>query len=375
MLDKIKLYKEIELNTSKFSKKFRYKRKFVDPKIDIETGEVIKDGYNVEHYIYNKDGISIKYIVSSKKLCVQGRLVNILENRNLVSNISDYILLTETNELSVISNLEQFKNTSYNYIKSCNHIIDKVNKKIQELIGIEVNIEEFIPTEIEVSFNIFNIINTGNYIELFNLIYVSRKNNNYKNYVLENNLSSKTSFYVKTKSSYKNNKNRLYTVNFYDKRDQLEYLKCNGIKSSNVLDESAILANNVLRLEVQLYYEELKKRNKIFKYYLDINNCIEVIIKKYKQFISRNESLNFYSYKYAKQIIEQTTKLDSKKKKSLLNYIKEKYSHNKKHSDVTVSKYNKMLENLGIHPYFIPTKWKIDYLESPINIIKRTYNI
>ena len=375
MIDKIELCKVIDLNKELFNSKFRYVNKTIDPKIDKDTGEVKRPGYKTEYYIYHHNGLVIRYIIPSRKLCIEGRLVNVLKERTLFSNLSDYILDKESNKLITISNQNHFNNQAYDYRETCSYIVNKVNNLIESLIDIPVDIREFIAKEIEVSFNLFNIEYVGYYIELFNLIFTSKERKNHKNYVLEKNLPHETSFYVKRLSSYKENKKDSYAVNFYNKQNQLEYLKSEEKKNSKILDESIKLAKNLLRLEVQLHGEELNKRENTFNYYLDINNCLDEIIRKYRQFISRNENLNFYSYDRAKKIIEETNLLNENNKKLLLKHIKEKYAYNKKHNPNTITKYNKMLKILGIDPFFIPTKWKIDYLESPINIIKRVYNI
>lgn len=50
--------------------------------------------------------------------------------------------------------------------------------------------------------------------------------------------------------------------------------------------------------------------------------------------------------------------------------MENKYIFNKKFSTLTESKYKGLLAKLGIHYYFIPTKWNIEYLESPITMLK-----
>lgn len=130
------------------------------------------------------------------------------------------------------------------------------------------------------------------------------------------------------------------------------------------------LAENTLRLEVKLGYKDLKKTTKKFKQFLDIDFCADIVINKYKAFISRDETLDFYSYKKAKAIIKDTDSLSKSDKKNLLNYIEDKHRFNKKFSVQTENKYRGLLAKLGIHYYFIPTKWNIEYLESPINILR-----
>lgn len=179
-----------------------------------------------------------------------------------------------------------------------------------------------------------------------------------------------SSFYVKSKSNYTKNTNDSYTLNFYNKLDQLQYLEKNPKNNTNVTLRDKILAENTLRLEVKLGYKDLKKTTKKFKQFLDIDFCADIVISKYKSFISKDETLDFYSYKRAKEIIKDTDRLSKSDKKNLLSYMENKYRFNKKFSAQTESKYRGLLVKLGIHHYFIPTKWNIDYLESPITMLK-----
>ena len=135
------------------------------------------------------------------------------------------------------------------------------------------------------------------------------------------------------------------------------------------------MSKNVLRLEVQAYSKELSKRDRRFKSYLDINTCLNIVVKKYKQFICNNENADFYSYTGAKKIIELSELLSNKDKVKLLKYIKDKHQSNKKFSETKERTYKNLLLKLNIHPHFIPSKWNIDYLESPIKILKQQYNL
>ena len=208
----------------------------------------------------------------------------------------------------------------------------------------------------------------------FSLIFDKKNDGRYKNFVKEMGLAKDTSFYVKAKSQYKKKTKTAYTINFYNKANQLETLEKNPKNKANITFEDKWLSKNVLRLEVQLGYQELKKTSKEFRDFLDIVFCQSIIVQKYRYFISINETIDFYSYQAAKKIINETDKLKENDKKSLLNYIQEKHQHNKSFSSQTERKYNKMLESLGIHWCFIPTKWGIDYLESPIKLLNKKVN-
>lgn len=398
MIDRIRIYREIDLDTSKFSEKFKYEYIKVEPKIDIETGKILREGYTIDRYIYKHNALAIIYSMKTGRLYVLGRLPNISTAKDLVHNLDDFIVgvpkLDRLNiksvertanelcaeavynvddELEFQDQFEEEVEEEYVY-EDLNSIIKKVNDKIHGLTGVRgLNIIDFSIASIEVSFNIFNVENVDRYIELFNLIFKDKNDKRYKNYALENNKELYSSFYVKSNLNYKNNTNNSYTINFYNKLNQLEYLNKktkNNSKVIKVTNRDKRLAENVLRLEVKLGYESLKKTSKKFKEFLDIDFCEKIIIDKYKYFISKDdELLDFYSYKKAKDIIINTDDLDKLEKKNLLNYMEKKFKCNKNFSYQTERKYKKILGQLGIHYHFIPTRWDIEHLKNPISML------
>lgn len=375
MIDKVKIYHKKELDASKFSFKLKHTFKEVSAKIDSETGEIITDGYTINKYIYSHNGLEISYSPISHKLIIEGRLVNILNNRNLVCNITDYSLDKLTNQLVPITNLVAFSNKEYSYLDTSSLIISKVNDKLYELTGVKLDISNFKTYLVETSFNIFNTEHPNLYIRLFNEIFNSKKQKRHTSHVKEYNLSDDTSFYIKPKSTYEKNKKTSYAINFYDKYNQLNNYKNKPDNKIVIHNYDLQFAKNILRLEVQAYNLELSKHGKTFKTYLNINNCLNIVINKYRSFICLNEDADFYSYRAAKNVIELSEVLSSKEKGKLLEYIKDKYKSNKKFSDTKERTYRNLLLKLNIHPYFIPTKWGIDYLESPIKILRKQYNL
>ena len=282
MIDKIRIYKKIDLDVTKFSNKFKHDYREVPRKIDMETGEVF-DEYIVDRYIYENNGLSIIYSMSTKKLRVEGRLPNISMTRNLVHNLDDFIVgqekivkseieqvevdaetLCENVEYDIDDNLIfpdqwiEIEHEEYVY-EHLDSMLYKVNKKIHELTSEKLDIEEFEVTYIEVTFNVFDVDYVGRYIELFNLIFKHKNDKRYKNYTLETDKPLYSSFYVKSNSNYTKNTNDSYTVNFYNKLDQLEYLERNPKNKSKVTLRDKRLADGVLSLEVQLGYKDLKK--------------------------------------------------------------------------------------------------------------------
>lgn len=375
MLDKINLRYKINLDTSKFSGKFKHILVPVAPSIDSETGEILHEAYTIDKYIYRHNGLRFSYSRHFRILTIEGRLVNILKNRNLVCNITDYSINETINQLVPIVSSVGFCNSNYSYRNTCSLIIEEVNNKLYELTGRQLDISNFKTYLVEVSFNLFNVEHPNLYIKLFNRIFNNENKKNHKNYVKEQGFSDETSFYVKTKSTYKKNINTNYTVNFYDKHNQLNYCKNKPDNKVTVHDYDLDISKNVLRLEVQAYSKELSKRDRSFKSYLDIYTCLSIIIKKYNQFICMNENADFYSYAGAKKMIELNKYLSNKDKSKLLEYIRDKYASKKKFSDTKERKYKNLLLQLNIHPYFIPSKWNIDYLESPIKILKNQYKL
>lgn len=211
-------------------------------------------------------------------------------------------------------------------------IIEKVNEHllyyslnylVSSLLGTrpgEVDIRNFKVENIEICFNVWLKNNyVKQYIEFFNLIFKDKADKRYKNFALEQGKDIDTSFYVKSSVQYRDNLNTNYVVNFYNKYNQLENLKDEG---SKITKDELERAEGLLRLEIQLYYIAIKdicnrhKLDKQFNSFLDIELCLDI--------------------------------------------LKEKY--------------NKMLNRLKIHQYFIPTRFKIDYMKSPIRLLNQKLN-
>jgi hypothetical protein len=219
----------------------------------------------------------------------------------------------------------------------------------------------------------------------------------YKNFTFEKDRPLYSSFYIKSNSQYEKNINTTYTVNFYNKYDQicnelnkyyaaidkeakrLSHLKNKkGFKSKIPVAlpfsvEDFTKSKNDLRLEVKCFYERLSKiskKNSIsnkerpFSDFINIDLSMNEVTSVYESFIG-DKDLDFYSYAAAKKKIEES---DGKTLK-FLKFIKGFSRKPKK--DETDDYYIGRLKKLGIHWCFIPTKWNIDYLESPIKLLYR----
>lgn len=345
MIDKVKLYKVIVLDEKKFSSRFKYENYIKDAEIDYETGEVLKESYEINQYKYKAKGITIRYSKNTNKLWYEGKIIDILDNSNLVYNLDDVYSLKD-------------------------NIIEKINDKIYEIVGIELDIRDFYVSYIEVCFNIFNV-DVNRYIFLFNKTFKDKQDKRYTNHTINKNLNEESSYYVKTKSSYDKNIKESYTVNFYNKLDQLNNIDKEESYHRVINQEDKELAKNVLRLEVQLSYKELKKTSRNFNNFLDIDFCFNIIRDKYRYFIAKNEDINFYSYGKAKSLIRENKSIKLKERNKVLKYLKNKYSFNKKFDKKQESKYIKILNEVGIHGTLIDTKYNIDYLENPIKLLEK----
>lgn len=269
-----------------------------------------------------------------------------------------------------------------------------------ELIGKQkdIDIRYFKVSHIEICFN-FKTNYVNEYISLFNSIFLInqkyyKKFNRYRNLVIEQDKPDYTSFHVTTKSQYDNKTKVNYTVNFYNKADQLKSL----IKKSKedpkyryvkVTENDLMAAENILRLEVQCSYQYLRHFKKKFNvdaddrilktFIYDIDLCKKIIIDKYSYFLDDNIYNNFYSYRKAKEIITNSDKqVFEKNKKKVLEYLQSlsQYSVYKQYKSHNTRKpYNNILDSHFISQYFVDKDFKIDVLEGLNYLFINNYNI
>jgi hypothetical protein len=96
--------------------------------------------------------------------------------------------------------------------------------------------------------------------------------------------------------------------------------------------------------------------------------CIYVIRDKYRYFISRNESLDFYPYNQACDIINSfASPTDCR---DLRNYVLETLRGHTGHCDSrTHARYTTMLERMRIHSYIMPRSMGNEVLVSPMTLL------
>lgn len=397
MIDKIK--GRIQL-TQNDLRNIKYdKRKIVfKNEMNLSEDQLIDlpDEYKYQ-YIFKQKGFKFIYIPLHRCILVEGRLINFSQFPNRIDNMdtlySGFKEVVATSIADIEDSKDDYNNDwgqkpkkfdeligtiEYNFIeKDLQDIIHSFNQFLKDFFNLRTDILNLEIYYIEVCFNI-PTKDYERYIELFNLIFKFNNPKSYKNYVFEKHEELHTSFYIKTKGQWLKNKeyNCHYTVNFYNKYDQLQKKQFEHIQKygkSEIDDIDIERAKDILRLEVQAgskYLNNKKIRKdipeKVLSEFINPDWCRNIIIDIYRKFISKNnEYLTFYSYSSAKAIIEKS---ELKNKKDLLKYIL-KISKGHKVGTDTKKKYNKQLEELGIHYYFIPSKWGIDKLISPIKLL------
>lgn len=338
MIDNIKCtYDVFEINTDRFTKVQAFDR---------VTGEI---GYYYETTINN---IWVGYYPKTRKLVISGRYIQLIAN-NYIKNFDDL----------------------FSCKKDLDNFFDEFNNRITKAIDMNVDIRKFKPTRIDFCINI-NTPYVNEYIELFNYCFKKKKSKYHKNFIYEQKKEKYTSCYIKTKQQYDKYENENFTVNFYNKQDQLLFRQKEDIEKygrSGITDIDIDEAKNILRLEIQAHYRYLKSISEVFNIvystrkltdYFNIDISKEAIKKKIKFFFGEED---FYSYKAVKQILFNNgyrfTFIP------IYKYIR-KINNNETVSKYEQQKCSKLLTVLGINAkYFIPKKLGIDFLKNPIKLI------
>lgn len=319
-----------------------------------------------EEYFYTFVGsVRVAYYPSTESLVIGGRLISLYYD-DKISNFDD-----------VFSEAEQLTD-----------FFEKANNRLNQLfVDYTIDIRKLKITRIDYCFNIITLC-VSEYIRFFN--YCFKKNagqrfSNLINYTKELEKSDDSSCYLKTKGDFSNNTSRNYVINFYNKLSELVNRRNKQIeKYGHSLIEDEVIGNsvNILRLEVQVDYNLLRRICKKFKiskkhrnleYLFDINIAKFVVEEKIENLFTCHD---FYTYDKVKQILIEN---GYERNDKIFDYIY-KVSHHQK--TTSYKRYENILKSLNIYPYmFIPTKWKIEKLENPIKLleekieIKQTYNL
>lgn len=103
-----------------------------------------------------------------------------------------------------------------------------MNNTLHNLTQVKLNILDFKVSNCEICFNLKcnNQKEVESYITIFNKIFIRKKDKRYTDFTIEEKKPLHSSYYVKPKKQYRDNNgnshNKSYTVNFYNKLEQLQ---------------------------------------------------------------------------------------------------------------------------------------------------------
>lgn len=306
--------------------------------IDEETGET------KEYLIAFIKKLKVTYSFLTQSVYIQGRIINLVED-------------------SYYLNFDDFQNYRL-LIKKC---FDVANEKLNKLFtdDFRIDISQSTVTQIEYCFNIETEYKSE-YIKMLNLIYAQNRESRFKrysNFTVEEGIDLESSFYLKTKTDYTQNKKINFCLNIYDKQNQLlnKSKRHNSDKNKSKILADAKSSENILRIEYKAYYESIRLLCEKFKISNTLENLFDINIAQYtvknklKYFFGE---CDFYSKSIAERKINNKITLD-------LNVPYEELSVYKR------SKRRKILEGNNICPYgFIPEDWNVEVLTNPINLIE-----
>ncbi|MEX1308769.1 MAG: hypothetical protein AB1Z19_09595 [Eubacteriales bacterium] len=360
MIDKIKLAKYADISSDVF-----FENKF-------KTGYSSKSNSVFYYKVINR--VYIWYFPSSCQLIINGRIIGFFKNDiGRVKNFDDLVIDTGLP-------LEEIFNTVENNIKKA-----FFNKT---MCAIDFCLDDFDVTYIEFCINcdVGDQTMVEAYIKMLNLLYIIKGDSRYKNFVFEEKKEFHSSLYIKPNNKYEKNTRTGSTINFYNKHNQLSKESKRGYTSEGIelQKKSVEESKGVLRLEVQLgsqVLHQLRKSyglSKRFKEYKCLNFAYDLISRKVKYFFGDGE---LCSFKVTKNIIVGSELSDKLKE----NLIKKYGSYSKlvgqqsgtytKVKNSFTKYYEKIIKSLGITPVPIPSKWNIDRLANPIDLIERKRKI
>ena len=244
--------------------------------------------------------------------------------------------------------------------------IDEINCAINKLFPSPIlDIRDFTVTRIDYCFNV-DTPYVPEYIEFLGHAFQMTNSGSRVDYVRENGLYG--SVYVRTASDYRENQNKNYTLNFYDKSDRLRYLQNKGC---HVSEADKILANNVLRLEVQCGYQMIKRQAKkygisnTFGNLLDYRIAYDTISHVYSLVFKGTENTDFFTYPMAKEKLKGNPKAQA--------VIRTAASHRIMKPEYTYGR--NLAKQMGVYPHcFLPREGKLTQLNNPMKLLKNKLN-
>lgn len=286
---------------------------------------------------HTKRGVKIRYYSTTKVLTVDGKILMLLYDTQ-VQNFDD--IYGTKREL----------------------FIDDMNAVLKRLLpSCDINICDFSVTRIDYCFNVETPY-VREYIDFLGRAFQAVDHGNRKNYTEEHALNG--SVYIRTASDYRDNSNKNYTVNFYNKLDRLQYLQRTGVQVS---EADMALAENILRLEVQCGYQMIQRQCKrfcienSFGCLFDCNIALNTISNAYSLVFKGNWQADYYTYQEAKRRLKG-------KQAALKTILAAATNHS-----ITAPKYaysRNQAKEAGVYPFcFLPSNSSVSHLENPMKLL------
>lgn len=287
-------------------------------------------------------GVKLRYYTESEVFTISGKLLMILHDTQ-VQNFDDI------------------------YGAERDLFLEEINTAINRLFPRPVlKIQDFTVTKIDYCINVETPY-VNEYIDFLSRAFQMTTRGNRVDYARENSLNG--SVYVKTASDYRTDQNKNYTLNFYNKADRLQHLINNGLR---VNDADLVLAENILRLEVQCGHQMIKRQaekfcvDQTFGSLFDFKIAYDTIFTAYKLVFKGNEGADFFTYSEAKKLL----KGHPAAQKAL--YVAA--SHKIMDSKYTYGR--NQAKALGIYPYcFLNKQDTTSHLENPLKLIRKKLSV
>lgn len=317
MIDYVSLYTNIEIPSKEFS----------TLKWNVYENE------RGEYYQRTINSVLIRYFHNTHRLDIRGKLVLLLHDTRVL-NVDDI------------------------YGSDAEKFLDEVNRKISGLFQtVKIDVRSFITSRIDYCFNVKTPFVEA-YISFLDRAFKAVNNGHRTNFCEERGEDG--SVYIKPTGEYKANARKSYTLNFYNKLDWLEKQQGQGQRFN---ERDIQCAGDVLRLEVQCSFTRIQRVSESRKFgdLYSFKTALTEISKVYRLVFKGDDEQRFYKYKTAKNLLPKS------KAREVLELSAEGHV-------VTDSRYRyavQKIKDAGIYPYyFLPTKFCMDTLPNPIELIE-----
>lgn len=281
--------------------------------------------------------VTLRYYPETENLTIAGKIVTLLHDTQ-VSNLDDI------------------------YGARLDLFYEDINQVLSRFLpGLSIDIRSFEVSRVDYCFNVETPY-VNSYIELMTRAHRMINHGQKINFTDEKELSG--SVYIKNTAEYRKNLRTNYTLNFYDKTDQLTKLQKDGAYVSEV---DMALAKDILRLEVQashLFIKNLCQHFSIEKTVEDLFQyrvAIFAITTAYSRVFHATETQDYYTYAEAKKLVPKNTRLAATLRSASTSHsiTDKQYSYGRM-----------MARKAGIFPYcFLPKGGDPSHLKNPIQLI------